>query len=219
MAAAPLVPTPHVDVWIDLLCPWAYLGQDRTDALRELGFEVRSRTYELHPDIPPGGRPVRAGGRLDATLARIAEECAACGLELRAPRRVPNSGPALTWVEAVGLVSPAQREPIVRRLFAAHFVDGSDLEDPDVLAAAATSVGVDPEAVASSLDAAKSELSDSMRAARDAGVAATPAWRFESGFVIPGVQSREATLRWASRVLARSGGVPGGDAATGRLHP
>jgi len=32
-------------VWSDYICPWAYLGRDRTALLRSLGLDVMPMTY------------------------------------------------------------------------------------------------------------------------------------------------------------------------------
>src|SRR3954447_16812739 len=69
-------PTVHVTMWSDYICPWAYLGRDRTDLLRSLGVDVTSRPYELHPELPPEGRTMRPGGRLAAVYESIGRECA-----------------------------------------------------------------------------------------------------------------------------------------------
>jgi hypothetical protein len=100
----------RVDVWVDVVCPWAYLGLDRSNLLRDLGFVVRSRPLELHPEIPPEGIDVRPDGRLAATYERVAAECAAVSLPFRAPSRVPNSRLVLEWTEAI-----ERRVPIVTR--------------------------------------------------------------------------------------------------------
>src|SRR3954469_21890874 len=46
----------HATVWSDYICPWAYLGRDRTNLLRALGVTVMPQPYELHPELPPEGR-------------------------------------------------------------------------------------------------------------------------------------------------------------------
>ena len=64
-------------LWRDYLCPWCHLGRDRTALLTTLGVTVEAQAYELHPEIPTEGRPVRADGRFARVLDHIAAECAA----------------------------------------------------------------------------------------------------------------------------------------------
>ncbi len=104
---------PTVEVWVDVVCPWAYLGLDRSDLLRELGFEVRSRAYELHPEIPPSGIDVRPDGSLASTYERVGAECELVGLRFRPPGRVPNSRLVMEWTEAVAATSPDRHEVAV----------------------------------------------------------------------------------------------------------
>jgi predicted DsbA family dithiol-disulfide isomerase len=196
-----------VDVWIDFLCPWAYLGQDRSRLLRDLGFEVRSRPFELHPELPPEGRPVRAGGRLAAVHDHIAEQCAEVGLPFRAPRHVPPTRVAHRYAEAVAALESAGHEDVVAALFRVHFVDGDDLADREVIESAVASCGVDPARMRSEVASGRpdSAVTASIEAARAEGIAATPAWRFPSGFVLPGVQPRAQVERWARRLGASAG--------------
>jgi predicted DsbA family dithiol-disulfide isomerase len=42
-----------------------------------------------------------------------------------------------------------------------------------------------------------------MAEARDAGIASTPAWRFDTGFVIYGVQPPDTVRRWVERMQQR----------------
>src|SRR4051794_1025524 len=35
-------------MWFDYVCPWAYLGRDRTAVMRSLGVDVVVRPFELH---------------------------------------------------------------------------------------------------------------------------------------------------------------------------
>src|SRR5947209_18121880 len=42
-------------MWFDYVCPWAYLGRDRTTVMRSLGVDVVVRPFELHPEIPREG--------------------------------------------------------------------------------------------------------------------------------------------------------------------
>jgi len=195
-----------IDVWIDFLCPWAYLGQDRSALLASMGYRVRSRPFELHPEIPPGGRAVAPRGRLAAVYERIGRECEAVGLPFRPPRRVANTRTALDWSEAVALGEPASHDAVVAALMKAAFVDGLDLDDPEVVGTVCATAGIDLSTVQTELEsgAATASVDRSMAEARDIGVIATPAWRFESGFVLPGVQPREQVERWARRLAERA---------------
>jgi predicted DsbA family dithiol-disulfide isomerase len=197
---------PTVDVWVDVVCPWAYLGLDRSDLLRELGFLVRNRAYELHPEIPPDGIDVRPDGHLAATYARVGADCATVGLPFRPPSRVTNSRLVLEWTEAIAATCPDRHEEVIGALFAARFVDDADLGDPDVITTIVASSGVDVTVVREAVDdgTGARRLLDSVDEAREQGIVATPAWRFPGGFVVPGVHSRDQFRRWAGRLMERA---------------
>ena len=84
----------QVTVWSDYLCPWCYLGLDRTHLLTELGIDVVIRPYELHPEIPLVGRAINEGGRTAAVFDMVGRECATFGLPFRRPARSPNTASA-----------------------------------------------------------------------------------------------------------------------------
>ena len=74
----------HAVVWSDYICPWAYLGRDRTVLLCSLGVDVVPLPYELHPELPPQGRTIRPDGRSRVGASDLAEA-------RRAP--LPPAGP------------------------------------------------------------------------------------------------------------------------------
>src|SRR5712664_1342779 len=117
--------------WYDFLCPFCYVGQDRTAILVRHGLHVIELPFQIHPEIPPGGIPAppRSGPRYDM-LEREAREA---GLPLRWPPRLPDSRRALAAAEWTRRHQPRVFSQLHKNLFAAHFVLGEDLEDPEVI--------------------------------------------------------------------------------------
>lgn len=193
-------------MWSDYICPWAYLGRDRTAVLRSLDVAVTSMPYELHPDLPPSGRAVRADGRLAHVHRAIARECEEVGMPFRPPTHVPNSRRALETAEVVRALDEMAFTALDAALFAAHFVAGSDIGDPDVLDQLVVDVGAPAGDVHTMVDngAGQEAVAASMTAAHDHGIAATPAWLFGGEFVLPGVQPRELFERVVSRLRAQA---------------
>ena len=175
-------------MWSDYLCPWAYLGTDRTALLVELGLTVTVLPFELHPELPAEGRAVKPGGRLAAVFDYIASECASAGLAFRAPTHIPNSRAALQAAELVREHEPESFDRLHAALFAAVFVDARDIGD----VADAIHRNIAWPGVRASTDAAIAQ-----------GVTGTPAYLLDNRLLVPGVQPREALAQWVSRLRDR----------------
>jgi predicted DsbA family dithiol-disulfide isomerase len=196
----------RVTVWSDYCCPWCYLALDRLDVLDELGVAVDLLPFELHPEIPPGGRRHRPDGRTAAVFDRIGAECAEVGLPFATPVATPNTAMVLAASEAVRRTSPDAFLPLHRRLFTAHFVDGLDLGDEAVVDGLVAECGADVDAVRAwrADGRAEAAVAEARVAATEAGVTATPAFRFDTGLVITGVHPRDSLARWVTRMRART---------------
>ncbi|MEY2449886.1 MAG: hypothetical protein QOH79_3362 [Acidimicrobiaceae bacterium] len=192
--------------WSDYICPWAYLGRDRTALLRSLDVTVTTMPYELHPDLPPGGRVVRPEGRLARVYDAIGRECEVAGMPFRPPTHVPNSRRALETAEVVRSLSPGAFDPLDAALFAAHFVDGADIGDPAELDRLVACAGARSDDVRAMVEngAGREAVAASITTAHDHGITATPAWLFPGDFVLPGVQPRELFERVVARLRAQS---------------
>jgi predicted DsbA family dithiol-disulfide isomerase len=191
--------------WSDYLCPWAYLGTDRTRFLETLGVTVTVLPFELHPELPPEGRTVSPDGRLAAVYRHIAAECEASGLAFTSPVHVPNSRPALQAAELVRQHVPNRFAAVHAALFGAVFVEGRDIGRLEVLAEVLQEQGVDADDV---LDAVRANVAwPAVRASTEAalaqGVTGTPAWLLDQRLVVPGVQARETLERWVTRLRER----------------
>jgi len=192
--------------WADYICPWCYLGLDRVALLEELDVRVTWLPFELHPETPAGGYPVRADGRLAERLSGIGEECVEAGLPFRMPAKMPNSRRALETAEWVRRQAPDSFPPLHRALFEAHFAEGRDIGDADELDDLVRTAGADPTAARASVDRGESApwVDESMGRAREHGVAGTPAWLLDDRLLIPGVQPRDTMQRWIERIRARA---------------
>ena len=202
----------HVIVWSDYICPWCYLGRDRTALLVERGCTIEQLPFELHPELPTQGRDLRPDGRTTWVHDDIGRQCAELGMAFRTPTHIPNSRRALATAEVVRAAQPDRFVALDDALFRAHFVDGTDIGDPDALDRIVASVGVDATRVRDEVDggAGHTAIDEAKQRAFDHGVAGTPAWLFNDALVLPGVQPRELFERVLERVRARNGGEPTG---------
>lgn len=198
-----------IEIVHDLVCPWCFLGVRRLiRTLRrrpDILFELTWRPFLLNPDMPRIGmaRPdyvVRKFGGEDRArrlYATIAEVGRLEGVPFRFDRirRTPSS------VDAHRLVRYAVRygraDEMVEALFAAHFTDGRDIGDHDVLAAVATTYGMDQPAVRrflSSDEETEAVHADNLRAHR-LGINGVPCFVVEGSHAIAGAQEPEVIER------------------------
>jgi predicted DsbA family dithiol-disulfide isomerase len=196
-------------MWRDYLCPWCYLGRDRTTVMEALGVDVVPLPYDLHPEVPAGGRAIRPGGRLDRVLDHIAQECRDADLPFNKPDRTPRTRLALETAEVVRANDPAQFGPFDDAIYLAHWVEGRDIGDRRTLDGLLVERAIDPTAVwpAVADGTGRALVDQSMDQARERGVTATPAW-LVGDLLIPGVQSRETIARWVGRLLDREAAPP-----------
>jgi predicted DsbA family dithiol-disulfide isomerase len=200
----------HAVVWSDYLCPWCYLGTDRTMLMRELGVAVTVLPFELHPEVPLEGRAVRPDGRLARVFAAIAAECASVGLPFEPPSRVPNSRLALEIAAIVRTIAPDSFDALDASLFRAVFVDGVNIADHHALDGLVAAAGAPIDTVHAELRAGtgRTAVDTSRDAAYEHGVAATPAWLVNDTLLIPGVQPRDTITRWIGRLRERAAVEP-----------
>lgn len=194
-----------VTLWNDYICPWAYAARPLTGWLRAQGVRVEVRAFELHPDLPPEGRRVRPGGRLDAVFDHIAAECAATGLEFAKPARSPNTHRLLGVTELVATHHPSAFDAVDDGLARLHWVDGGALDDADAVDAILAGAGVDAGELRRREADGEGEtlLEAAMALAAEAEVTGTPAWRI-GPMTITGLHPPAQFHRWAERLLERN---------------
>jgi len=198
-----------IEIVHDLVCPWCYLGVRRlVRTLRrrpDILFELTWRPFLLNPDMPRIGmaRPdyvVRKFGGEDRArrlYATIADAGRLEGVQFRFDRirRTPSSVDAHRLVRYA--VPHGRADEMVEALFAAHFTDGRDIGDHDVLAAVAAAYGMDALAVRRFLasdDETEGVHSDNLRAHR-LGINGVPCFVVEGNHAIAGAQEPEVIER------------------------
>jgi len=195
-----------IEIYGDLVCPWCLIGRIRLARALEARRRspkpiIRRRSFQLNPDIPPGGidrldyMSARLGGRDRAlTMDRVVTETArAERLELRLDRvrLLPNTR------DAHRLVRLAERrdldDALACALAHAFFLDGADIGDHAVLAEIARRHGFDRDEVTAFL--AGTEETAAVRAsdhrARRMGLQAIPSIIVNGRYVVAGAQDSE----------------------------
>ncbi|MDR3525263.1 MAG: DsbA family oxidoreductase [Acetobacteraceae bacterium] len=199
----------QVEVVHDLVCPWCYLGLKRllrTLASRpDIQAELIWRPFLLNPDMPRAGmaradyvaRKFGGEERAKRLYASIAEIGIAEGIPFRFERirRTPSSIDAhrlVRWADAHG-----RGTHMVEALFAAHFCDGRDIGDWQVLIAIAGACGLDAMAAHAFLhsDAESDAIhAENLRAHR-LGINGVPCFVIAGRHAIAGAQEPEVIAR------------------------
>jgi predicted DsbA family dithiol-disulfide isomerase len=174
----------EVLTWYDFLCPFCYVGQQRTAILVRHGLRVVELPFQAHPDIPPGG--VLAGPRSGPMYAMLEREAREAGLALNWPPRLPDTRRALAAAEWVRRHEPRAFPQFHKDLFAAHFVLGEDLENSAVIDRHASGAGVDIDSLHAALSdgSAAADVDEAEAAGRKYGVEGTPAWLLERRLIL-----------------------------------
>jgi predicted DsbA family dithiol-disulfide isomerase len=162
--------------WYDFVCPFCYVGQHRTAILIRHGAHVVELPFQIHPEIPAGGKYV--GPRHGSMYEMLEREAREAGLPLRWPPRLPNTRYALAAAEWVRRNQSEAFRQFHHDLFEAHFALGENLEDPAVIGRHADASSVDVAALRAALadGSAVAAVTEAERLGRAWGVQGTPAW-------------------------------------------
>jgi predicted DsbA family dithiol-disulfide isomerase len=162
--------------WYDFLCPFCYVGQQRTAILVSHRLDAVELPFQAHPEIPPGGIP--AGPRKGPMYAMLEHEAREAGLPLNWPQRLPDTRLALAAAEWVRRHHQHTFSQFHKDLFEAHFVLGEDLGDPAVIDRHARRSGINLEALHAALadGSAEAAVTEAEIVGRNYGVHGTPAW-------------------------------------------
>ena len=200
-AAKPL----QVDVVIDVVCPWCFLGKRRLDKARELvpdlDLQVRYRPFQLDPTLPPEGKDrtrymldkFRDQARIDAAHKTLEGLGAEVGIDFAFDRITvtPNTLDAhrlMHWAGKAG-----KGDAAAERLFALYFTEGADFTRPETLIKAAAEIGLDANDVAAKLaggtdrEAVQAEIDFASRV----GITGVPCYVVAGKYAISGAQSPE----------------------------
>ena len=199
----------RVDIVIDTVCPWCYLGQRRfARAMAErpgLRPAIRWRPFRIDRAIPAAGRDreadlaARFGGieRAKRHLAALEKAGARDGVAFRFDliRRTPNT------LDSHRLIALASRsgaaEITVDRIFRAFFVEGRDIGERSVLVEIGHEVGMARKSVERLLrgEADRPRILAEDEGVRSLGVKGVPCYIVEERYAISGAQSPEVFLR------------------------
>ncbi|WP_218121534.1 DsbA family oxidoreductase [Tessaracoccus flavus] len=216
-----------VQIWSDIACPWCYIGKRRFERALE-GFEHRDevrvtwRSYQLDPTLPqhdPRSEVeylVQAKGLPRATVeqmvAHVGEQARGEGLEYNFDALVvANSRRAHRVLQAAKAADAADGDTrtgtLKEALLAAHFVDGEDIGDVEVLTRLAAQAGIDQAETRAAVDSATLDdaVERDIREAGEIGVRGVPFFVFAGKYGVSGAQPPEVFSQALETVWSERG--------------
>ncbi|MET9519980.1 DsbA family oxidoreductase [Streptomyces sp. NPDC002994] len=201
--------TTRVEVVLDVICAASYVAYVRLErAIRRVRaeggeVEVVFRPFQLAPDAGFAGEPLLEvlaegfGGHVVAETEQAAADAVHDGVTLDYGRAL-----AADTFEAHRLIASAAArglaEPMVERLFRAHFTDGLNIAEAPVLDRLAAETGV------AANDASAAELRAELSRIRAGGIRSVPRISFNDGPPLTGAQPEKTY----ERALRSAGTTP-----------
>ncbi|GAB3094844.1 DsbA family protein [Lysobacter terrae] len=202
--------TLRLQVVIDLICPWCYIGKRSLDqalkilAGQGLDVDIEWLPYQLNPTMPSAGmdrkafRTQRFGWENSLAMdARAVEAGRRFGAEFDYAKqsRTPNSVAAHALARlARNEGGAALQERAVDALFTAYFRDGQDIGDHAVLERIADDVGMAPGAVARSL-ALHDEIRSLDERIKSLGLSGVPSYLVNGKLLASGSQDVQGYVK------------------------
>ena len=157
--------------------------------------------FELRPGAPETGWPIpeHVRARMGAPDNPLRARARELGIQLVEREWIPSSRRAHECTEYAR--AHGALEPFHAAVLKAYWSDGADLHAWDVLEAAATAAGIDPQAMRTEVEAGtfKPAVDERVEAAHELGIHAVPTFVIADRFVVQGAQ----TLEVFEQVMAR----------------
>jgi predicted DsbA family dithiol-disulfide isomerase len=211
------LPSVHVDVVSDVVCPWCYIGKRRLEEaialLPDIHVSINWRPYFLNPWIPREGidrqtyleTKFGSADRYAVIAERIVQAASLEGLVYKPDKinRQPNTLDChrlILWSRSA--TDPGQMK---QRLMELYFAEGADLSDAKVLIQAAVDCGMDGDLVRRLLasDADVDRIESEANSAKEAGIDGVPCFIFGGSVIVTGAQSPEYLASAIERTAGR----------------
>ena len=198
--------TVKIEIWSDVVCPWCFIGKRRLEAalahFDAADVQIEYRAFELDPStgrdksVSEAQMLASKYGRSLAEAQQMLEQVTATAASVGLAYDFASVVPANTFAAHQVLALAAERgvQPALKEaLLAAHFEQGLDVEDPEVLATLGAQAGLDAAEVRAAL--ADGRYAGTVRAqqaeARELGITGVPFFVFDRRYGVSGAQPPE----------------------------
>lgn len=206
--------TLRIDIISDVMCPWCVIGYRQLAAALEISgtpHEIQWHPFELNPQMPPEGQDIaehlaQKYGTTPEQSSRNREQMKALGAEVAFDFQYSdgfrmhntfNAHQLLHWANQQG-----RMHDLKQALFAAHFTDGRNMSDIQVLADVASEIGLDRDTALTVLE--DQRYADDVRNAEffwiEQGISGVPAMVFDRKHLITGAQGTTNYTRILERL-------------------
>ncbi|MEX2594839.1 MAG: DsbA family oxidoreductase [Anditalea sp.] len=199
-----------VNIWSDIRCPFCYIGKHKFEAALEKfsqkdKVEVIWRSFELDPHLKTRtdlnmydyfadlkGMSREHAEKMNDQVVQIAKEV---GLNFNIDKAVVansfNGHRLLQLAKSKDLGAEAEEQ-----LFKAHFTEGKNIDDKEILTQLGISIGLNEEEVSEVLssNAYAEEVREDESMAQNIGVRGVPFFVFNDKYAVSGAQSTETFL-------------------------
>jgi len=199
----------ELDLVIDVVCPWCFVGKRQLDKALEMRPSsisgVRYRPYQLAPDTPAEGVDRKSyyrkkfgdGPELNAMREHLRTQGESLGItfDFDSDCTIANSLDAhrlIRWA-----ITPGKQAEVADAVMKAYFEDCAFIGDHALLTDIAAQAGMDRDLVAELL--ASDQDKDLIRAevahAQQAGIRGVPMYIFDGKYAVSGAQGAEALVQ------------------------
>lgn len=195
----------RIDIASDVVCPWCIIGYRQLEtALRETGMqaEIHWHPFELNPQMPDEGEDLQQHlaakyGSTPEDSRKSRARLTAMGAELGFTFNYADDMKMVNTFRAHQLLhwagTQGREHELKMALFEAYFTHRQDVNDPEVLADIAKSIGLDRnEALAVLRDARFADaVRDAERLWINRGIQGVPAMVFNQKYLVTGAQGTD----------------------------
>lgn len=213
----------EIDVVIDVVCPWCFVGKRQLDqAVAERSdviTEIRYRPFQLDPSTPLEGVDRKSHYKKkfgDSPQYKAAREHLqtlgeqlGIAFDFHREARIANTLDAhrlIRWAKSAEAEVPDAQELVVEGLMKAYFEEGQFLGDHSFLQNVAKSAGMDGALVGSLLasDQDRGMIQQDVHRAQQMGVSGVPFFIFDGKAGVSGAQDKDTLVQVIDRLSEQS---------------